>query len=417
MQPGYGLRVRTRALKIVMAHISGMNFGSLAEAVVHLNSWSKFRQHLSTVVACLQYGWKKAGGVDTEYELSLFFSTLTIKANQKTPSSDYYAAGYTAYVFHSRTEIPNPDPIILYFALIASLGSREHSRIIYDLVFPTSTSPPYVPSQLLRRLLYMRIEMDQNHMDSQGAARAIHAGLSNSISVPPSSYPDTHASRVLADAVCIMARHMTCQDINHSENSPAAITPGTSTMADERAEDALYAHGKDGEARFGIKGFPLNPNMFLDVYPTTKSPISPGNHLYWEDTVKILRGVYRFPRQPSSRNKKQQSEKDQRPGLQYPLHSVIGIKKPSRSVQALPGHNPPDQQRIICIGIPRQNDDSEWLALDLGNDHAYKSFLRVLHLYAPHSVYSSFVASLYSMSHQHSDTRTRAYSSPKEQEH
>ncbi|KAK1215002.1 hypothetical protein PQX77_022413 [Marasmius sp. AFHP31] len=38
--------------------------------------------------------------------------------------------------------------------------------------------------------------------------------------------------------------------------------------------------------------------------------------------------------------------------------------------------------------------DSEWIVLDLGDDHAYKSFLRILHRHAPHSIFSSFVQSL-----------------------
>ncbi|KAL0568647.1 hypothetical protein V5O48_013332 [Marasmius crinis-equi] len=37
--------------------------------------------------------------------------------------------------------------------------------------------------------------------------------------------------------------------------------------------------------------------------------------------------------------------------------------------------------------------ESEWIVLDLGDDHAYKSFLRILHRHAPHSIFSSFLAS------------------------
>ncbi|KAG7089092.1 hypothetical protein E1B28_010801 [Marasmius oreades] len=39
-------------------------------------------------------------------------------------------------------------------------------------------------------------------------------------------------------------------------------------------------------------------------------------------------------------------------------------------------------------------NDSEWVVLDLGDDHAYKSFLRILHRHAPYSIFSSFLSSL-----------------------
>ncbi|KIK60973.1 hypothetical protein GYMLUDRAFT_599351 [Collybiopsis luxurians FD-317 M1] len=42
----------------------------------------------------------------------------------------------------------------------------------------------------------------------------------------------------------------------------------------------------------------------------------------------------------------------------------------------------------------RPDPESEWIVLDLGDDFAFKSFLRVIHRYAPHVVDSSFLSSL-----------------------
>ncbi|KAJ8089356.1 hypothetical protein PM082_014604 [Marasmius tenuissimus] len=74
---------------------------------------------------------------------------------------------------------------------------------------------------------------------------------------------------------------------------------------------------------------------------------------------------------------------EERPATAATASTIRGhTPRPSASAGA---HTRPHHQKA---------SDSEWIVLDLGDDHAYKSFLRILHRHAPHSIFSSFVQSL-----------------------
>ncbi|KAL0577995.1 hypothetical protein V5O48_003998 [Marasmius crinis-equi] len=67
-------------------------------------------------------------------------------------------------------------------------------------------------------------------------------------------------------------------------------------------------------------------------------------------------------------------------------------KKEREKYQRLPDKRP-SMSHTPRPSTTQKPSESEWIVLDLGDDHAYKSFLRILHRHAPHSIFSSFLAS------------------------
>ncbi|KAL0568024.1 hypothetical protein V5O48_013963 [Marasmius crinis-equi] len=111
--PGFKSSFHTRSMKILMGHIGAAKLELLAETVVNIASHSTTYRHLSDAVECC---WKE-GGKFSEGE-----------------ASTIYTAGYQSYAFHLVPGVPSSGPIIVYLALVALLGTREHVCMITNLV-------------------------------------------------------------------------------------------------------------------------------------------------------------------------------------------------------------------------------------------------------------------------------------------
>uniref|UniRef100_A0A0W0GAZ2 Uncharacterized protein n=1 Tax=Moniliophthora roreri TaxID=221103 RepID=A0A0W0GAZ2_MONRR len=104
-----------------MARISSMEFQDLAASVVALHSSSDLYLHLSCVLECLWWD-------NVESETNTDTSSNDPRQHPSTENGRITAQ-------QGNNNIPDflCSPAILYFALVASFGRRDHSRIMVEL--------------------------------------------------------------------------------------------------------------------------------------------------------------------------------------------------------------------------------------------------------------------------------------------
>ncbi|KAJ8091512.1 hypothetical protein PM082_024431 [Marasmius tenuissimus] len=186
--PGYSNSVRTRALKIVMESIGAMNFQVVAQALVHLDSWSATYRQLSSAIACC---WRSG---------DIWYSDI-----------DYHSAGHDSYTCQQHGGLSHTGPMIIYLTLVALIGSRNHARIILNLVSSASSVVPAagrslaqeVFDALLKHVLKARIGLEEED------PLVLHATavLTSSITEDKlsSCYPRDHLFNILAKVARIMS--------------------------------------------------------------------------------------------------------------------------------------------------------------------------------------------------------------------
>uniref|UniRef100_A0A0W0FBZ9 Uncharacterized protein n=1 Tax=Moniliophthora roreri TaxID=221103 RepID=A0A0W0FBZ9_MONRR len=132
----YSWTIRKRSLRLIMARIGSMEFQDLATSVVALHSSSDLYLHLSCVLECL---WWDNVESDTNTDTLSNDAIGSEAASSNKKRSYYRSTGCDAYLSSLPIQNDNiPDfllcsPAILYFALVASLGRRDHSRIMVEL--------------------------------------------------------------------------------------------------------------------------------------------------------------------------------------------------------------------------------------------------------------------------------------------
>ncbi|KAJ8091567.1 hypothetical protein PM082_024491 [Marasmius tenuissimus] len=207
--PGYTKSVRTRALKIVMKRIGGMSFKILARALVHLDSWSTTYRQLSSAIACC---WRSG----------------------KTwlSDTDYHTAGYESYRSNHKGGLSSTEPISLYLALVALIGSRNHARMIFDLLSSANSEVAAAKRPedqealdgLLKRVLTARMALEEDDSSISDATAVLGSAVLED--EPSYFYPHGHVSNVLVQVAGIMSP--TIPSI--IATSPSIIT-GPSTMS------------------------------------------------------------------------------------------------------------------------------------------------------------------------------------------
>ncbi|KAL0059927.1 Guanine nucleotide-binding protein alpha-2 subunit [Marasmius tenuissimus] len=122
--PGFPFSTRMRAMRVIMALIGSMSFIGLATVLVDLGSTSKLQRHLCDVLDCL---WDSKSSENARKR----------EAGDEATRKKIFklrAAGYESYVAaspqaHTSTLLLS-SPFILYLALVATLGSGSHTRLI-----------------------------------------------------------------------------------------------------------------------------------------------------------------------------------------------------------------------------------------------------------------------------------------------
>ncbi|KAJ8073283.1 hypothetical protein PM082_020155 [Marasmius tenuissimus] len=122
--PGFPFSTRMRAMRVIMALIGSMSFIGLATVLVDLGSTSKLQRHLCDVLDCL---WDSKSSENAR-------KRETGDEATRKKIFKLRAAGYESYVAaspraHTSTLLLS-SPFILYLALIATLGSGSHTRLI-----------------------------------------------------------------------------------------------------------------------------------------------------------------------------------------------------------------------------------------------------------------------------------------------
>ncbi|KAJ8091506.1 hypothetical protein PM082_024424 [Marasmius tenuissimus] len=200
--PGYMGPVRARAFKIIMRQVGSMKLKALAAALVRVSSWSETYHLLSMIVECCRRDWSS--------------------------DNDFYMAGYDAYAAQPKGALLQTDPLLLYLALIALLGSQRHCGMILDLIssvtFPTSDDMPTEMSaltgRLLKRLIKARLRLKEEDSSITDALAVLTSAIPEEN--PSFVYPSGHVHRVLAGITGIMPTAILTSPI-WQQNSPPAL--------------------------------------------------------------------------------------------------------------------------------------------------------------------------------------------------
>ncbi|KAK1229251.1 hypothetical protein PQX77_007696, partial [Marasmius sp. AFHP31] len=142
---------------------------------------------------------------------------------------DYHSAGHNSYRCQQPGNLPHTGPMALYLTLVSLIGSRNHARIIFNLV---SSASPVIPATeksvpqelfdaLLKCVLKARIGLDEKDPSILDATTMLTSSITDNERL--SSYPCNHFFNILAK----VARTMSSATLDSTATNEVVTLPQT----------------------------------------------------------------------------------------------------------------------------------------------------------------------------------------------